>query len=434
MQRLALVVCLCWLVFVAGANAQLPITIPSSGSGSPYPSVLDIGSSPLIIEDLDVRVTDLAHDFPDDLDIALVGPDGTSVMLMSDVGEAPLACPAADLQFSSEATGPVPSDVLSCSGVYQPTDDDSDGLDLDLFPDPGPAGAPGNSLTAFNGQRPAGAWKLFVVDDADFDSGGSIASWTLRFNTRALGLTRYGTTPTITRSERDGVIPFAIRRSGGSATAPLQAASVDWVAEGCQPSSLMPAPPAAATVGSDFLPAGGSVALAPNQTDATAEVGIVADEVPELRECVSVRLTGVTGDARLSDQQFTLVRNFTITDDDPRASRPKVTARPGQRVLRQRAVVVTAESRVTGKLSATGTIALPRAASAAVRLKPATANVPAGGSAKLRLRLSKKALKTVKRAFRSRRTLTATIRVTETDLAGGRATTLKRVRLRGSRR
>jgi hypothetical protein len=142
----------------------------------------------------------------------------------------------------------------------------------------------------------------------------------------------------------------------------------------------------------------------------------------------------VTGDARLNPDDLGLFRNFTVNDDDPRASAPKVTATPGQPVLRQRAVVVTGGSRVTGTLSATGTIAVPRAASATVRLKPATAHVTAGGTAKLRLRLSRKALKAVKRGFTRRKSLTATIRTTETDLAGGRATTVTKVKLRGSRR
>jgi Proprotein convertase P-domain len=181
----------------------------------------------------------------------------------------PIACSDADLQFSSEASSPVPAGPLSCSGIYQPTDDDSDGFDLDVFPDPGPTGAPASSLTPFNGQNAFGTWTLFVVDDTAGD-GGSIESWTLNFNTRSLGLTRQTTPPSTQRVERDGVIQFAIRRSGGSATAPLQAASVNWVAEGCQSSPLMLAPPPPAVLGSDFAPAGGVVPLAPGQTDAPA--------------------------------------------------------------------------------------------------------------------------------------------------------------------
>ena len=77
---------------------------------------------------------------------------------------------------------------------------------------------------------------------------------------------------------------------------------------------------------------------------------------------------------------------------------------------------------------ASSTITVPRAASAVVRLKPATASVTAGGTATLRL--SKKALKAVKRGFKKRRALAATIRVTETDLAGGQATTVKGLKLR----
>jgi len=205
---------------------------------------------------------------------------------------------------------------------------------------------------------------------------------------------------------------------------------VDWVAQDCQPNPLVPAPPPSGVLGLDFVPAGGTVALAPGQMDAIGELGIVNDEVPEGRECVAIGLTGVTGDARLSTESLSLTRAFYITDDDLRASPPKVTAAPGQRVLRQRGVVVTALSRVTGTLSATGTIAVPGAASAVVRLRPARATVAAGGTAKLRLRLSKKARKAVRRGFRKRRTLTATIRVTETDLAGGQATTVKSLKLR----
>jgi subtilisin-like proprotein convertase family protein len=429
MKRLALAAVLGWLAAAATAEAQNPITIPGVGPASPYPSVIDIQDNSRIIEDLDVRITDLAHDFPDDLDIAIVGPDGTAVMLMSDVGTASAFLCAPDLTFSSEAAGPVTSDPLPCGGTYQPTDDDSDEFDLDGFPDPGPPGTPGSSLTPFNGQNWFGTWKLFVVDDTSGDAG-SIANWRPDFNTRLLGLTRQASPPASTRYERDGVVQFAIHRSGGSATAPLQAATVNWVAHDCEANPLLPAPPPSATAGSDYVPAGGTVALAPGQTDAIGELGIVNDEVPEGRECVAIGLAGVTGDARLNAEGLSLTRSFSINDDDLRASAPKVTAAPGQRVLRRRSVVVTALSRVTGTLSATGTIAVPRTASAVVRLKPARASVVAGGTATLRLRLSKKSLKAVRRGFKKRRTLTATIRVTETDLAGGQATTVKTLKLR----
>jgi len=431
MKRLALAALLVWLAAAPTADAQSPITIPSAGPASPYPAVIDVTDSSRIIEDVNVQLNDLDHDLPDELEVALIGPDGTAVMLMSDVGVAPVTACLPDLEFSSEATGPVPGDPLLCGGVYQPTDDDSDELDLDVFPDPGPAGTPGSSLTPFNGQNAFGSWRLFVVDDTSGD-GGSIGSWNVRFNTRSLGLTRQASPPTVNRSEHDGVIQFVIHRTGGSATAPLQAATVDWAAQECLPQPLVPAPPPSATAGSDYLPGSGTVALAPGQADAIADLGIVDDEVPESRECVAIRLTGVTGDARINTvtETVSVVRNYTIDDDDLRASAPRVTAAPGQRVLRRRGVVVTALSRVTGTLSATGTIAVPRSASAVVRFKPATASVVAGGTATLRLRLSRKALKAVRRGFTKRRALMATIRVTETDLAGGRATTVKTLKLR----
>jgi large repetitive protein len=334
MKCLALAVVVAWLAAAASAGAQNTITI-GDGPANPYPGVIDIHDFPRIIEDLDVRVDNLTHDFPDDLDIALVGPDGTSVMLMSDIGQATEFPCAPDLRFSSEATGPVPPDPLQCDGTYQPTDDDSDEFDLDAFPDPGPMGTPGSSLTPFNAQTPNGTWRLFVVDDTSGE-GGSIGNWALNFNTREFALTRQASPPASSRTEPDGVIQFVVHRSGGSATAPLQAATVGWVAQDCQPQPLVPAPPPSATAGSDYLPVGGTVALALGQADALGELGIVNDEVPESSECVAIRLTGVTGDARLNPEGLSLTRNFTINDGDLRASAPKVTAAPGQRQRHRR--------------------------------------------------------------------------------------------------
>ena len=51
MKRLALAAVLGWLAAAASADAQNPITIPSSGAASPYPSVIDIQGFPRIVGD-----------------------------------------------------------------------------------------------------------------------------------------------------------------------------------------------------------------------------------------------------------------------------------------------------------------------------------------------------------------------------------------------
>ena len=100
-----------------------------------------------------------------------------------------------------------------------------------------------------------------------------------------------------------------------------------------------------------------------------------------------------------------------------------------QRVLRQRAVVVRVEADEPATLTATGTVSVPPAARP-VRLRKATAASAAGQSVKLRLRLSRKALAAVKRGLAVRRRLRASVRVTATDAAGNRTSTLRRIALR----
>jgi hypothetical protein len=93
-------------------------------------------------------------------------------------------------------------------------------------------------------------------------------------------------------------------------------------------------------------------------------------------------------------------------------------------------VIVMARSRAYGTLAGRGTIALPRHSAAAIRLKPASASVTAGQPVALKLRLSKKALRAVRRAFARQRILKANVTVIATDLAGGRAARTVSIRLR----
>jgi hypothetical protein len=117
-----------------------------------------------------------------------------------------------------------------------------------------------------------------------------------------------------------------------------------------------------------------------------------------------------------------------ISDDDPSASTPSVAIGPAQRVLRRKAVTVRAKSRAYGTLAARGRIALPR--TGAVRLRPAARSVAAGEAATLKLRLPKKALRAVRRAFERRRILKAKVTVIATDLAGGTAARTVTIKLR----
>ncbi|MCC6742226.1 MAG: HYR domain-containing protein [Acidobacteria bacterium] len=119
----------------------------------------------------------LTHTFPDDLDILLVGPQGHSVLLMSDAGGGRDLDNLA-VEFTSEADGSLPDDERIEPGAYLATNHTE--LFGDEFPPPAPTPGYGESLDVFEGSDPNGTWRLFVVDNARGDRGELAAGWTLR--------------------------------------------------------------------------------------------------------------------------------------------------------------------------------------------------------------------------------------------------------------
>ena len=65
------------------ADALVPAT-GTMGIASPYPMTREVPPSDFLITDLDVVLAGVSHQNPDDLDMLLVGPTGTSLVLMSD--------------------------------------------------------------------------------------------------------------------------------------------------------------------------------------------------------------------------------------------------------------------------------------------------------------------------------------------------------------
>jgi subtilisin-like proprotein convertase family protein len=410
-----------------GPAYAAPITINESGPASPYPSTLDVAPEDMVIENVEVRITDLVHDLPDELDIALTGPGDRTVMLMSDVGAGGTCTEAPDLRFSMQATGQVPAGAL-CAGTYLPTDHDPepgdpDEGDTDLFAGPTPAEPFDTTLSVFNGLLVGGRWNLRVMDDTDGD-GGSIAGWSLHFDKRLPARAVIRAT-SIAVPESQPVLTVTVDRNSSVPGAVLSAAAVDW--------AVLPDPcvgRAQATLGQDFASSGGSMAFAPGQAAQFFDVTLLDDRVPEATECFRVALTGRSGDARLS-ATLPEVLQVTLSDDDPRATAPAIAPGRPQRILRTKAITVRATSAADGTLSATGRIALPAGAARTVPLKAARPVAVTGGQrVALKLRLTRTAARTIKRALARRKTLVATIKVTATDLAGGKASRTVKVRLR----
>ncbi len=151
------------------------ITIPDVGKASVYPSIITVSGVSGVVTKVTATLLGYSHNWPDDVDVLLVGPMGQKVMLMSDCGGGN-ARSGVLLAFDSEAVSSVPDNLAIPSGTYKPTNIDSTS---DNFPAPAPGGPFGTSLTAFNGLNPNGNWSLYVQDDNAIDSGSITQGWTL---------------------------------------------------------------------------------------------------------------------------------------------------------------------------------------------------------------------------------------------------------------
>jgi subtilisin-like proprotein convertase family protein len=146
------------------------ITIPSSGTATPYPSSISVSGLGSIGGLCSVELKGLTHTFPSDIDVLVVGP-GTpqNAIVMSDAGGS-TGVTGVDLTLKDTAAGPIPTPLVT--GTYQPTNSGTG----DSFPGaPAPTG--GSALSAFDGANPNGTWSVYVVDDASGDSGSFAGGW-----------------------------------------------------------------------------------------------------------------------------------------------------------------------------------------------------------------------------------------------------------------
>lgn len=157
------------------------ITINDNQEASPYPSIIAVsGLKKSKVTDVNVTLLDFSHDFPANVDIVLQAPNGSTTILMSDVGAG---TPVQDLNITldDQSGNTLPSTTVFESGTFKPT---NLGATPDLFPTLGspPTGA---LLADLNGGNPNGEWRLFVVDDQGMDAGNINGGWDLELTAQA---------------------------------------------------------------------------------------------------------------------------------------------------------------------------------------------------------------------------------------------------------
>jgi Ca2+-binding RTX toxin-like protein len=167
------------------------ISIPDSGTATPYPSDVVASGLPGAITKVTVTLSGLTHTSPSNLDVLLVGPgggplggfDSHTVVLMSDAG-CDDDVDGVNLTFDdAAANGDIPPFGPLESSAYRPEDYDTptecaDSPEDEVFAQAPPAPY-GTALNVFNGTPPNGNWSLFVVDDEAGNAGQLANGWSL---------------------------------------------------------------------------------------------------------------------------------------------------------------------------------------------------------------------------------------------------------------
>src|SRR5690606_15042952 len=174
---------------VGGAPLQFenttPIAIPSSGPATPYPSTISV-SGVTGARAVKLQLVGLNSAFPDDVDFMVEGPNGGTLIFLSDAGGTNdwvndtinITDLAEDLAADS---GPAPS------GDYKPTNYGAN----DPFDAPAPPAPLGNAAPAgtdtfesvfgADGTAMNGDWKLYIDDDLSGFDGSVTGGWKLIF-------------------------------------------------------------------------------------------------------------------------------------------------------------------------------------------------------------------------------------------------------------
>lgn len=156
------------------------VSIPSSGTATPYPSNIAVSGLPATgagVYVSSVTLNGFSHTWPSDVDVMLQSPSGQNVIILSDAGGS-TSVSNINMTFSDAAAAVAPG-VLT-SGTFRPTNVGTP----DNFPAPGPGSLTQatpllSSFTSAN--NPNGDWKLFVLDQAAGDLG-TITSWSITFS------------------------------------------------------------------------------------------------------------------------------------------------------------------------------------------------------------------------------------------------------------
>jgi hypothetical protein len=214
-----------------------PITINSGGPASPYPSTINVTGAAVGIASMRVTLYRLSHNFPDHVDVLLVGPTGRTFVIMGDSGGGtaiPETAPVT-LSLSDMGTALLPNAGPLVTCQCEPTTWETP---VTNFPAPAPAGpynearsvvgnGPGidTFAEAFGGTEANGTWSLYVRDDngvalpPEVVNGMIAGGWGIEFfGPTAANVTLSGR---VTTAEGNGLRNARVTITGDSLERPL---------------------------------------------------------------------------------------------------------------------------------------------------------------------------------------------------------------------
>ena len=157
------------------------IDLPLIGTANVYPSPIAVEAIGGLITHTSVKLHNVGHTYPDDIDVLLQPPmqNKASLMLMSD------ACGSQDivglrLTFEDTAAAPMDDDGLCTSISYRPSNYAGA---ADTWAVPAPAPPYESVLGTYDGLNPIGFWNLYAVDDNASDAGSIGLGWSITFET-----------------------------------------------------------------------------------------------------------------------------------------------------------------------------------------------------------------------------------------------------------
>jgi uncharacterized repeat protein (TIGR01451 family) len=149
------------------------ITIPDSGSATPYPSTINVSGVTGLVGRVTATLSNFTHTFPQDVDVLLVAPGGQRSFLMASAG-APFAS-GVNVTFDDGAASAIPQNGSISSGSYRPASYGSG----NSLPAPAPANPYQTVMSVFNGINPNGQWSLYAADRSVGDAGNIAGGWSL---------------------------------------------------------------------------------------------------------------------------------------------------------------------------------------------------------------------------------------------------------------